>query len=170
MNEIELLRKQLRLERQHACEVATRVAGPDRAAEAAQQSCVEYLASALARFEDRDQRLQDLATRHTSPELTARSLRDILAAPGTSREALARLERTLAARPTSSESAGRWQEFLDYCAGPWRSRREAIESHLAEHATVAQWRAVSAIDADSILEERSRYAKAAAAGTRPSGA
>jgi hypothetical protein len=62
-------------------------------------------------------------------------------------------------------SAGRqsaWREFAEYFNGTWSSRREALETLLTPNSRAADWRTLGGIDADSILEERRRYALVAA--------
>lgn len=163
MNEIEIIRSQLALEHSHATEVANACAAafgdpnaPSRSGEAIagfREFCVSYLVWVLARFEERDQTLSEL--------LAARGLGTLAGQSGTSREVLARLETALAATDAEAARTG-WREFARYFSSAWTPRRAALEAALAEHATVAQWRAVCAIDADSMLEERNRYARVAA--------
>ena len=85
MNEVELIRNQLALERAHVGAVATACANAmqgDAGAFATGESlgqfrraCVEYLACVLAWFEERDQRLTDLLqTRSPSTDPTRRAL------------------------------------------------------------------------------------------------
>lgn len=163
MNEIEILRSQLTREHTHASEVAKACAEafgavdgprePGEAMAAFREACVSYLVWALARFEERDQTLSEL--------LAERRL-DALAGPrGVTREVLARLEAALAA-PDPESARGRWLEFDRVFSSAWAPRRAALEAALTEHASVAQWRAVCAIDADSMLEERNRYARVGA--------
>ncbi|HJS91654.1 MAG TPA: hypothetical protein VJ738_16930 [Steroidobacteraceae bacterium] len=161
MNEIEIIRSQLTLEQSHAAEVAKACAAvlgsrgaapvPDEAAALLREAGVSYLVWVLARFEERDQRLSELLAAR-APQLT-----DLIARPGRSREALSRLESSLTAEPQAARE--RWQEFARFFDSAWTPRRAALEAALAEHAGVADWRAVGAIDADSILDERKRYAR-----------
>jgi hypothetical protein len=163
MNEIEIIRSQLALERSHATEVANAcaaalgdgkaAAGSGDAAGGFRDACVSYLVWVLARFEERDQTLSEL--------LAARRLGALAGHSGTSREALARLEAALAAGDAEAARTG-WQEFARYFNSAWTARHQALEAALAEHASVGQWRAVCAIDADSMLEERNRYGQVAA--------
>lgn len=162
MNEIEIIRSQLTLEQTHAAEVAkacaavlgSRGAAPvsDEAAALLREAGVSYLVWVLARFEERDQRLSELLAAR-APQFT-----DLIARSGRSREALSRLESSLtAAEPEAARQ--RWQEFARFFDSAWTPRRAALEAALAEHADVADWRAICAIDADSILDERKRYAR-----------
>ncbi len=171
MNEIELIRTQLLTERTHAAQVAHACAtaiGAGQADEtddtrAFRDACVSYLVWVLARFEQRDQllaeRLQTLPGADGAPRNDAwpSGLGEAAARPGTSREALAKLEAALGAtRPEAARLA--WQAFAQFFQSVWNERRTAIEDRLTRLTAVAGWRAVCAVDADSILEERSRYA------------
>ncbi|HTX05176.1 MAG TPA: hypothetical protein VMD06_05060 [Steroidobacteraceae bacterium] len=175
MNEIEIIRSQLTAEQSHAAEIANACAvvfgasaGPAMADEAAallREACVSYLVWVLTRFEERDQTLSELLAARESASAAgaaaAAQLGALLSRPGRSREALAHLESTLA----SAEADGarsRWQEFARFFNSVWASRRSALERALVEHLSVADWRAVGAIDADSILDERRRYARVVA--------
>src|SRR5215475_7683680 len=124
MNEVELIRHQLALERAHVGAVANACAnamqGVTRTLAAADScgnfrgACVEYLACVLAWFEERDQRLTDLLQARFAPTDPARcALEEVLARQGSSREVLAKLE-AACADTTSSPSAGRrWREFSE---------------------------------------------------------
>ena len=162
MNELELIRNQLRAERSRAIEVAAAVAaaqayrnvppadGDASAASAApppandlRAAAIDYLVFVLTRFEERDQLLLE-----RSPSLSLSGMR------GASREALSRLEIAL-----GSEAPQPWGDFLAFIDGPWRARRDAFDSVLEGNTRVPDWRAVSFVDADSILDERARYAR-----------
>lgn len=176
MNEIEIIRSQLDAEQTHAAEVTNACAaafgstGPARASTEAislfREACVSYLVWVLARFEERDQTLSELLaerqarTNNGAVAASAQQLGSLVARSGTSREALSRLEAALAAGEAEAASA-RWQEFARFFNSAWAPRRAALERGLAEHLNVADWRAVCAIDADSILDERNRYARVA---------
>jgi hypothetical protein len=178
MNEVEIIRAQLTAEQSHAAQVANACAAvlgatagpstgpstcmPDETVALLRESCVSYLVWVLARFEERDQTLSELlAAREASngaDAAAARQLGALIGHPGGSREALAHLESALAsAEPDAARS--RWQEFAGFFNSAWISRRAALEGALAPHLSVADWRAVCAIDADSILDERTRYAR-----------
>jgi hypothetical protein len=179
MNEIELLRTQLATERAHLSAVANACAGALGGASGplaggsplAQflQASADYLVCVLAWFEERDQRLTDLA--RALPEAPERrALAEALALPGRSREALGKLEAacarsvaTLAAPENAGDAARRhWQEFAQYFNGMWSVRRDALGGLLAANPRPGDWRAVCGIDADSILAERRRYAQVCA--------
>lgn len=174
MNESEIVRGQLTTERIHAAQVANACVAvfggqrdePPGAPTAFRDTSVSYLVWVLSRFEQRDQLLAEFIERRRSaaerasddtapPEPGAFAAQD-----GTSRQALERLESALtAATPDSGRAA--WQAFGQFFNTLWCTRREAIEQYLARLPRVAEWRAVCAVDADSIVEERTRYAQVA---------
>ena len=192
MNEVELIRGQLTLERHHAAEVAKACASARAGAgwqgtterlaslEAFRQAAVEYLVWMLSRFEEREQVFHDLLrSRFPAEDPNRRAVETALALPGTSREALAKLETALGATvdsdstavPAGDSLAGRsvapWTDFLRFFSGAWSARRDEIDRLFERQAKVADWRTVSDIDADSIVDERSRYARVKA--TLPAG-
>jgi hypothetical protein len=177
MNEIQLIRNQLTAERQHAGAVASacasalqRAAGDAFCANSVlgqfRQACVEYLASVLAWFEERDQRLADLAhARQEAGDSAWRALEAVLARQGTSREALEKLEAACAPASGADRDGAaqkRWQDFAQYFNRVWGARRAGLDALLASNPRVTDWRCVGGIDADSILEERQRYARVCA--------
>ena len=163
MNEVQLIRAQLRLERQHAAEVA-RALGDLAGVEAFRQTAVEYLAWLLSRFEERDQVFHDLLRKRSpAADPERRAAEAALALPGSSREALTKLETALA--NGTSDSA--WTDFLRFFSGAWSARRDEIDRLFERQAKVTDWRTVSGIDADSIVDERGRYARVKA--TLPAG-
>jgi len=175
MNEVELIRHQLALERAHVGAVANAcanamqgVTGTLATADSCgdfRGACVEYLACVLAWFEERDQRLTDLLqTRFATTDSARRALEEVLAREGSSREVLAKLE-AACADTTSSGCAGRqqrWREFSDFFNGVWSTRRDALDALLSTDSRATDWRTFGGIDADSILEERRRYAQVCA--------
>jgi hypothetical protein len=184
MNEVELIRVQLSVERQHATEVSQACVSALWAAVSAggeslaglqpfRQASVEYLVWVLARFEERDQVFRDLVhSRFGVDDPTRRAVDKTLSLAGSSRDVLAKFEAALASTTGSAaaSSAGtdpHWDEFLQFFSGAWSARRDQLDSLLEREATVADWRAVAGIDADSIFEERSRYARVRA--TLPAG-
>ena len=171
MNEVQLIRNQLALERAHASAVANAcatalqadggtAAGSDSLAPF-RRACVDYLACVLAWFEERDQRLADLLqARFGATDPARRPLEEVLARAGRSREALARLEAACADHPASNvrDRQQRWREFAEYFNGVWSTRRDALDALLAANSRPTDWRTLGGIDADSILEERRRHA------------
>ena len=175
MNESDIILGQLATERIHAAQVANAcvaVFGTGRDAPAVptaafREASVGYLAWVLARFEQRDQLLSELieqrrrAAGGTLEDTVPIELGSLAAREGTSRQALTRLERALGAdEPEHARAA--WQAFGQFFKALWCTRREAIERHLARLPRIGSWRTVGVIDADSILEERTRYAQVAA--------
>jgi hypothetical protein len=174
MNELEIIRSQLAVEQAHAAEVVDACAAvfgrtdppPSQASALFREASVGYLVWVLARFEERDQTLSELlASRQPaangSAAASVQHLASLVGRAGTSREALARLEAALGAGETLAARAA-WQEFGRFFNAAWVPRRAALEGALAEHLDVADWRAVCAIDADSILDERNRFGRIAA--------
>jgi hypothetical protein len=195
MNEVELIRGQLTLERQHAAAVAracasalTAAGSPDTgrlaSLEAFRQAGVDYLVWMLSRFEEREQVFHDLLRgRFPAEDPNRRAVEAALGQPGSSREALAKLETALGATDASDgaavpagdslagrsvapagdflagRSVARWTDFLRFFSGAWSARRDEIERLFERQAKVSDWRTVSAIDADSIVAERNRYAR-----------
>jgi hypothetical protein len=174
VNEIQLIRSQLAAERARAAAVAgacaaTAARGRPTGGPPGEfvQACIEYLACVLAWFEERDQRAGDLVSGER-PDKSAqwRTLAQALARPGRGREALEKLERATSAdgdAATPARQPALWQEFTRYFETAWTLRRDAIDALLAAGLRAADWRAVAGIDADSILEERRRYARVRAA-------
>ena len=158
MNEVQLIRGQLTLERQHASEVVRSLA--ERVAiESFRSIAADYLAWVLSRFEERDQVFHDLLrTRFPAEDPDRRAAEDALALPGSSRETLIKLQTAL-----DSSDAGAWQEFQHFFSGAWSTRRDEIDRLFERQAKVTDWRTVSDIDADSIVDERGRYARVNAA-------
>ena len=171
MNEVQLIRAQLSLERQHTAEVVRTCAAaltgfsPERqaAVEGFRQTAVEYLAWALSRFEERDQVFRDLLRkRFAAEDPDRRAAEAALALPGSSREALTNLETAL-----GGANASAWSDFLRFFGGAWSTRRDEVDRLFERQAKVTDWRTVSGIDADSIVNERGRYARVKA--TLPAG-
>ena len=175
MNEVGIIRNQLALERTHVHAVANACASTMQGATTAlasdgslaqfRRACVDYLACVLAWFEERDQRLTDLLQADRRSAIPARrSLEEVLARPGRSREVLAKLEAACASASTTtaSGSAGRrqeWREFAEYFNAVWSTRRDALDALMSTNSRATDWRNLGGIDADSILEERRRHAQ-----------
>jgi hypothetical protein len=167
MNEVELIRAQLSLEQQHAIEVsrALSAAGarqgdnPD-SGQTFRQASVDYLVWTLSRFEVREQTVRDFLRDRAHDDLERRALESALELPGTSRAALTRLEAALDSTARGvADRIGSWTDFEQFLASAWSARRDALDKLFAQHAKVTDWRAVSSMDADSIFQERSRYAR-----------
>ena len=158
MNELELIRNQLRTERIRVTDIAHACAAPGASA-GLREAAVDYLVFVLTRFDERDQRLAEHYQAQPSASGSQRQELDrLMCQSGTSREALGKLEAALA-EPDDSARAQRWSAFGQFSEGPWRERREAIDALQQRSLHIADWRAVSFVDADSIVEERTRYAR-----------
>jgi hypothetical protein len=171
MNETQLIRAQLDLERAHAgavaraCATALQRATPISLASGAplesfRQACVDYLVCVLAWFEERDRRLAGLIGQYGPEHPTRDALDAALARRGRSREALEKLEAAFAAAPDAAAPTRQaWTEFAQFFGSTWSTRRDALDALLAANSRASEWRLISGIDADGILEERSRYAR-----------
>jgi hypothetical protein len=173
MNEVDLIRKQLSLERQHAVQVshacasalwatAISVDGESNAElQAFRQASVEYLVWIYARFEEREQVFRDIVqARFGADDPKRRAVAEALASPGTSREVLTRFDAALASAsdvPSEEGASQVWNEFLKMVDQAWSQRRDALDRLFEQQAKVTDWRAVSGIDADSIFGERKRF-------------
>jgi hypothetical protein len=116
---------------------------------------VDYLAWILSRFEERDQVFHDLLRkRFATEDSDRRAIEAALALPGSSHEALTKLETALGGANDSG-----WTDFLRLFSSAWSDRREEIDRLFERQAKVTDWRTVSGIDADSIVDERARYAR-----------
>jgi hypothetical protein len=161
MNELELIRTQLNAERRHAAAVANAgslvlATQPDGlgAREEFREACVEYLVCVLAWFEERDRRVAQLAHAWPREHPARAALDEVLARPGRSREALEKLEGAL-----DGGDGAEWREFAHFFHALWSTRRDALDALLGAHVRVGDWRTLAGIDADTILEERVRYAR-----------
>jgi hypothetical protein len=153
VNERQLIRAQLSGERIRAGAVARAVAAAagERARHTAFiAAAVDYLAWVLSAFEERDQRLAECLP-------TDAAVQAALALPGQSRQTLTQLEAALSA--PAALAAEHWRAFSEDFDEAWAARRERIEALLESHAAISLWRAVSGIDADTIMTERRRYAQ-----------
>lgn len=164
MNEIALIRAQLAGEKARLIGVAEAcLMAMEHAASAPQSveveafrsACVDYLARGLAAFEERDQRLADLV--RARPDIDPAFAR-VLDQAGRGREVLERLERA-GNGPLGEVQLTAWRAGVQYLAGVWGARRDALDALLAGHPRVSDWRGIGAIDADWIVAERSGYAR-----------
>jgi hypothetical protein len=162
MNETQLIRRQLALERAHlaavaqACVQATaQPPAPGSALAPFQQACAEYLTCVLGWYAARDRRLSVLAAGLGPEDPRCARVNEILARSGDSDEAQARLA-------AAGDGAVRWPELVQFLEGPWSARRDALEGLLANDSRVSDWRQIGGIDADGMLEERTRFARVAA--------
>ena len=152
MNEIEVIRTQLRLEAEHALAAARAAAGAEGSV---RQACDIYLECVLGAFAERERRLAELIeARPGAPEPVRTALAEALGGPGSSTEALGRLR---AARAGN----GSWGELARFLDGDWQRRRGALDAALAPHRRMADWRTALGLHAEGILRERELYARVA---------
>jgi len=153
VNETQLIRAQLATERAHVREIA---AACDQPGDALARH--DYLRSVLGWFAARDERLEQLLRVPDRLGADARAaLASALSDSGDSREALRRL-------PAPADGSAReWRQFAQFMTEAWDRRRQRLDALLAQQSAAATWRAIAGIDADSVLEERARYARARAA-------
>ena len=173
MNESDILRGQLATERIHAAQVAnaclslfgTEREPPDPPPDEFREASVNYLVWVLSRFEQRDQLLAEYLARQRTAQQPSPgelpALEALEALEGTSHQALLRLQSALTA-PSPEAARAAWLAFGQFFNTLWCARRAAIEQHLTALPRPASWRALCALDADSILHERARYAEVAA--------
>ena len=150
MNEIDIIRTQLRLEVDHALAAARAAAGAEGSV---RQACASYLEWALASFAAREQRLGELVhAQPGAPEPVRRALAAALGGPGSSAEALGTLRAARAEHRT-------WGELARVLEGDWQARCRAVDAALAPHRRIADWRAALGLHAEGILRERELYAR-----------
>lgn len=131
-------------------------------------ACARYLVFVVGRFNAQDQaHCELLAPRLDAADAASRALvEDLLQALAASRAAIERLAATLAARDSGAASDAQFAEslrdYLGFYARVLATRRHSIHHLFERHYGIADWRRASAVDADSILEERERYARVAA--------
>jgi hypothetical protein len=160
MNEIALIRAQLAAEKSHLTAVAEACLaalesgrGADQSAAQFRNACADYMERGLSAFEARDQRLADLTAQAGTDETSHQALGRALALPGSSREALEKLN-TARANPAALPA---WNTCVQYLLHQWKARRDSLDALLAANNRVSEWRAIGGIDADSILAERRGY-------------
>lgn len=79
--------------------------------------------------------------------------------------AVTRFEPSVAERLAATLARGLNAEFLSAFEAGARNHFQKLDAMLARNLPVTEWRAISRIDADSIVAERTRYARVKA--TRP---
>jgi hypothetical protein len=166
MNEIQIIRQQLATERQHFTEVAALCATAlDKAAESCIPTtlgnatptgpplwvaCADYFEFALTRLGGRVSIGAGGPTAFGASGDTPTRVQ-----PAGNPSALLK-----AARAADATSApARWREFLKAFDAALRRRFDALDTLSAANPLVTEWRAVSGIDADAIVGERTRYAR-----------
>jgi hypothetical protein len=164
MDELAILRDQVAIERLHlaalkkACRAALQ-AGDDAAGLAETcRAATAYFLYSTRRLHAQDQ-AHCLLLRPRVPRTDTAShalLDDLEQTLQRSRTALRDLEASV--DPVAGTRA--WLDFIDDVLG---KRRHRLEHLFREHYTIDDWRASACVDADSILEERERFAAARAA-------
>ncbi|MBS0364782.1 MAG: hypothetical protein JSR67_03035 [Proteobacteria bacterium] len=159
MDEIQLLRGQIAGERQRTGSVAAALQRKLRlnALDDGAAPWIAYLSAALASFAARDKRLAALLQQWPPGRGGADTLRAALAQPPGSGQLRKRFTPLAALPLTGADNCATWNDLLEQIAGAWQQRGAQLESGLAAHARVMEWRAWSGIDADSIMAERERY-------------
>ena len=164
MDELAILRDQVATERRHlaalkkACRAALEAGGNAAGLAETCRVATAYLLYSTRRLHAQDQALC-LLLRPRLPRTDTAShalLDDLEETLQRSRAALQDLE--AAVDPVTGTRA--WLAFIDNVLG---KRRHGLEHLFREHYTIDDWRASSCVDADSILEERERFAAACAA-------
>jgi hypothetical protein len=138
MNEIEIIRAQLNIERQHVAEISDAFAAalndpPSSTSDELERACADYLEFALTRLE-----------------------------PDASRDALAKLQAARdgdAPAAVARSSDEHWRAFLQFFRSQWRAHADALDALFSRNISVKDWRIAAGVDADSIFEERRRYAQ-----------
>lgn len=175
VNELEFIRRQVSTERSHmaavrsACAAALALPADERAGSDFLLACASYLVFVVGRFNAQDQAHRDLL-RLRLPTDAARdraTLDDLDRTLAASRKALDALAATLRRRETVPDDSGdaalvaALRSYLSFYSNVLAGPRHSLQHLFAAHYTIAEWRAASAVDADSILEERRRYARVA---------
>lgn len=173
MNELEFIRRQVSTERSHmaavrsACSAALAQSADERVAGDFLLACASYLVFVVGRFNAQDQAHAD-QIRPRLPADAARdraTLDDLDQTLSASRDALEALAAALRRHETGASDdaalVAALRSYLSFYSNVLASRRHALQHLFEAHYTVADWRAASAVDADSILEERQRYSRVA---------
>jgi hypothetical protein len=173
VNELEFIRRQVSTERSHMAAVrsacAAALAREDGATRdpAFLEACAEYLVFVVGRFNAQDQAHCDLLRpRLEAADAEGRAtIDDLLQALAASREAIGRLATAVAAHGAGTLGDAPFvealREYLGFYSRVLATRRHLIHHLFDRHYGIAEWRRASAVDADSILEERDRYARVA---------
>jgi hypothetical protein len=171
MNELQLIREQVSTERRHMAEVKNacgtaieRGIDTDTGLDEFCQACADYLVFILGRFNAQDQAHCELLRPRLAPDDAAnrRILDDLEETLQISRGAIARLAAALDARRAghmhAPEFVGACRDYVAFFNDVLSRRRHVIYHLFDRHYGVEDWRRASFVDADSILDERARYA------------
>lgn len=159
MNELELLRGQLETEMRHfsavLCACSEVLQKPGRGSEEFLRAGLEYLAFAVERLQG------DCDPGDPDPELTQalRSAQAESGAPSVSGTPPGSGTPPLSGAPpvSGAPAATHWQRFAALLERQLQTRQAAIQAARLRGATIAEWRAVARLDADSIVREREQY-------------
>jgi len=164
MDEIAILRGQLATERQHlaavkkACRAALARGGDTPGIDGFARACASYLLHIGRRLLAQDQAHTVLLRPRVAPgDAANRQLLDDL------ETTLGQLRSALQALEASAAPVAGLRDYLDFVDDVLAKRRHVLEPLFAAHYTVEDWRAAAFVDADSILEERERFAACQAA-------
>lgn len=163
MDELTILRGQIGTERRHLAAVGAAC----RSARALNHTSADALAFSHAA---RDYLIYIAGRLHAQDLAHARQLRPRVAAGSEAAGLLDDLETTLAelraglrSLEDSRDPVAGVSAFADFVERVLGRRRDSLEPLFASQYTIDDWRAASGVDADSILEERERYAAVRAA-------
>jgi hypothetical protein len=175
VNELEFIRRQVSTERSHmaavrsACAAALALPVDERPQVDFLLACAAYLAFAVGRFNAQDQAHCDqLRLRLPADAAQDRAMLDDLDRTlAASRKALDALAAALRVREAAGDVGddvafvAALRGYLSFYSSVLAGRRHALQHLFEAYYTIADWRAASAVDADSILEERARYSRVA---------
>jgi hypothetical protein len=171
VNELEFIRRQVSIERSHmaavrsACAAALARDGGTAPDPEFLEACARYLLFVVGRFNAQDQAHCDLLRpRLDAADVEGReTIDDLRQALAASREAIGRLAAAVESRGAGTRDDSSFvealREYLGFHARVLATRRHSIHHLFDRHYGIAEWRLASAVDADSILEERERYAR-----------
>ncbi|HNR21703.1 MAG TPA: hypothetical protein PKL49_01630 [Steroidobacteraceae bacterium] len=169
MDELAILRGQIATERRHliavkgACRAALPAARQTTGADEFARIAGDYLQHIGRRMLAQDHaHVVLLRPRLAAGDVASHRLLDELEAT------LGQLRTALQALETGTDRIAGLFDYLDFIDSVMAKRRHALEPLLAAHYSIEDWRAAAFVDADSILEERERYAACRAAA--PAGA
>lgn len=169
MNEIDILRNQLSLERRHMAEVENALAAAiDAGLEAGRldefcRACATYLRFIGERFSRQERTHCELLRPRLAPADAANrrvldELEETLRLSGPAIAALAAaLQRRESGACQAAEFLAACRDYVEFLKRELGQRRHVIHHLFERHYRVAEWRRASCVDADSILEERELY-------------
>ena len=162
MNELEFIREQVRLERQHMAEVRQALESAlatDATLTEFCQSAARYLVFVVQRFNAQDQIHCDQLGPRLDPNDAANSesLRSLAATLARSRAAIAELESALGADAVTTLPR-ECRRYLQFYRTELSTRKNVLYPLLVLHYDIGDWRRASLVTADSILTERELYA------------